>query len=146
MRRAAGSDFDKVINEHLDRAYKRVFGRAPGSPNFGARYMEPPVDVYETKTEVVVLMEIAGIPEEEIEVEVDGTTMLISGERKALPGKPDRSYSQIEIIQGAFRREILLPCQVNAEKLNADYRDGILEIVLPKAEPSRGRQLRIVVR
>ena len=140
------SEFDRRIHEHLERAYQRVFGSAPGSPGWCAPYMEPPVDVYQTETAVVVLMEIAGISEEEIVLEVDGHNMRIRGERKALSGRPQRSYSQMEIAQGAFQREILLPAAVNPERLEAVYKDGILEIVLPKAAPTRGSQLRIVVR
>jgi HSP20 family protein len=140
------SGFDSRIQDHLDRARKRLFGNQPGSPNFCAPYMEPPVDVYQTDTHVVVLMEIAGIPEEEIEVEVDGRSMTITGERKALSGPVPRAYFQMEIANGAFRREILLPSEVNPENLRAVYKDGILEIALPRSEARRGRQLRIVVR
>jgi HSP20 family protein len=140
------SDFDQRIQEHLDRAYRRVFGNSPGSPNFCSPYMEPPVDVYETKTHVVVLMEIAGIPEAEIEIEVDGPQMTIRGERRAIEGPPDRAYHQLEIANGPFQRAIRLPAEVNPEQLEAVYKDGILQIAVPKSEPNRGRQLRIVVR
>ena len=142
------SGFDpRGIQEHLDRARRSLFGNSPpGSPNFCPPYMQPPVDVYQTETHVVVLMEIAAIPEEEIEVEVEGRTMLIRGERKALSGPVPRAYHQMEIVHGLFQREILLPAEVNPEKLKAVYKDGILEIALPKSEARRGRQLRIVVR
>jgi HSP20 family protein len=139
------SDFEHRIREHMEKAYQRVFGSSPGSPNFCAPYMEPPVDVYQTDKEVVVLMEIAGIPEEEIELQVEGHSMLIRGERRPLPGHPRREYSQMEIAHGAFQREILLPSSVDAESMRADYKNGILEIVLPKTTPAHGRQLRIVV-
>ena len=142
------SGFDpRGIQEHLDRARRSLFGgAAPGSPNFCPPYMQPPVDVYQTETHVVVLMEIAAIPEEEIEVEVEGRTMLIRGQRKALSGPVPRAYHQMEIVHGLFQREILLPAEVNPEKLKAVYKDGILEIALPKSEAHGGRQLRIVVR
>lgn len=141
------SGFDPRIQEHLDRARQRLFGNSPpGSPNFRPPYMEPPVDVYQTESHVVVLMEIAAIPEEEIQIEVEGRTLLIRGERKALTGPVPRAYHQMEITHGLFQREILLPAEVNPEKLKAVYKDGILEIALPKSEARRGRQLRIVVR
>jgi HSP20 family protein len=143
------SGFDpRGIQEHLDRARRSLFGggSSAGSPNFSPPYMQPPVDVYQTESHVVVLMEIAAIPEEEIEIEVEGRTMLIRGERKALSGPVPRAYHQMEIIHGLFKREILLPAEVNPEKLKAVYKDGILEIALPKSEARRGRQLRIVVR
>lgn len=140
------SDFEQNIQEHLSRAYQRIFGGKPGSPNFGPTYMEPPVDVYHTDTEVVVLMEIAGIPEEEIEIEVEGLSMLVRGERKPMRGRPGRRYSHMEIVHGPFQRAIHLPGEVNPQEASAVYKDGILEIVLPRAAPSRGAHLRILVR
>jgi HSP20 family protein len=140
------SGFDPRIQEHLDRARRTLMGGSPGSPNFCAPYMEPPVDVYQTETHVVVLVEIAGIPEEEIDIEVEGRNMLIRGERKALSGPALRAYHRMEIAHGVFQCDILLPTEVNPEELSAVYKDGILEIALPKSEARVGRQLRIVVR
>ena len=68
------------------------------------------------------------------------------GTRPPLPGRPRMSYSQMEIAHGPFRRELLLPAEVNAEAAVANYHDGILEVVLPKAPTGLHRQLRIVAR
>jgi HSP20 family protein len=107
--------------------------------------MEPAVDVYQTDSEVVVLMEIAGIPEEEIELQVEGRSLVIHGHRKPARGGPRRVYSQMEITTGPFRRNLLLPAEVNAEEAHAAYQNGILEIRLPMTRPSTGRHLRIIV-
>ncbi len=139
------SDFEQHIQERMSRAYERVFG-SPANPGFGRPYMEPPVDIYHTDNEVVVLMEIAGIPEEEIELEVEGRSMVVRGRRKPLSGRPNRVYSQMEITHGAFQRDLLLPSEVNAEAAKAVYKDGILEITLPITKPHGGRHLTIVVR
>ena len=139
------SDFEQHIQERMSRAYQRVFG-SPANPGFGRPYMEPPVDIYHTDKEVVVLMEIAGIPEEEIELEVEGRSMIVRGRRKPLGGRPNRVYSQMEITHGAFQRDLLLPSEVNAEAAKAVYKDGILEITLPVTKPHGGRHLTIVVR
>jgi len=133
------------IRERMDQAYQRVIG-APGRPHFTVSPIEPPTDVYETEQEVIILMEIAGIADEEVELELEGATLSISGERKPVPGRPDRVYSQMEICDGHFRRDILLPAEVNADEAKAVYKDGMLEIVLPKAGPTPTRQLRITVR
>jgi HSP20 family protein len=138
------SDFER-IRERLDRAW-RLFGGSPGSPNFCAPYMEPPVDVYQTDSHIVVLMEIAGVAGEEIELQVEGMTMVVRGERKPLPGRPKRVYSQMEITTGLFQREIALPTSVNPEDAQAVYKDGMLEITMPKTVPMGGTHLRIVVR
>ena len=139
------SDFEQHIQERMSRAYQRVFG-SPANPGFGRPYMEPPVDIYHTDKEVVVLIEIAGIPEEEIELEVEGRSMIVRGRRKLIGGRPNRVYSQMEIMHGAFQRDLLLPSQVNAEAAKAVYKDGILEITLPVTKPHSGRHLTIVVR
>jgi HSP20 family protein len=148
MARRTASQFsgiDPHIQEHLARARRTLMGGSPGSPNFCPPFLEPPVDVYQTETRVVVLMEIAAIPEEEILIEVEGRIMLVRGERKALSGPPLRAYHQMEIAHGVFQREIFLPAEVNPEELSAVYKDGILEIALPKSAAHSSRQLRIVV-
>lgn len=133
------------IHEHMERAYQKVIG-GPGSPRFCVPFLEPPVDVYETDKEIVILVEMAGISEEEVELLVDGDTLVLRGERKPLPGRPGRVYSQMEISHGRFQRDLLLPSDVDAEGARATYKDGILEIVLPKTTPVVNRPLRIVVR
>ena len=133
------------IRERMQKAYKQVLG-GPGSPGFCAPYMEPAADVYETADEVIVIIEIAGISGEELELEIEGRTLIISGQRRPLHGKPQRSYSQMEIAHGAFRRELLLPSEVDAESAAAVYKDGIFEVVLPKTGPHGNRHLRIVAR
>jgi HSP20 family protein len=132
------------IRERMEQAYQRVLG-APGRPGFCEPFMEPPVDVYETESEVVVVMEMAGIAEQEIDLQTDGATLFIRGHRRPLLGRPRRVYSQMEICDGAFQRELVLPAEVNPDGAQAVYKDGILEIALPKASPAAGRQLRIVV-
>ena len=133
------------IRERMEQAYQRLLG-GPGSPGFCEPFMEPPVDIYQTDTDVVIQMEIAGISEEEVALDVEGSTIVIHGERKPLSGRPDRVYSQLEISQGPFRRELILPVPVTPERAQSSYKDGVLEIVLPKASPPSSRQLRIVVR
>jgi HSP20 family protein len=137
------SDYEQRIHERLDRAWRMMGG--PGSPSsFGTRYLEPPVDVYHTTSEVVVFVEMAGIANREIQLEVEGRMLVIRGNRKALPGPANREYSQIEISEGAFQRAINLPAPVNPQDAKVTYVDGILKIVLPKAASSGGIQLRIV--
>jgi HSP20 family protein len=136
------------IKERMDQAYRRVLGGpgGPGGRGFGVAYLEPAADVYETESEVVVLVEMAGISGCEIELDIDGRVLHLQGERRPLRGRPGMSYSQIEISHGMFRRDLLLPAEVDAEKASATYADGILEVVLPKARTGLNRQLRIVAR
>ena len=138
------SDFER-IRERMEQAWQQVLG-PPGAPRFSSPLIEPPVDVYETDDEVVVVAEIAGISVEEVEIVVDGRVLTLCGERKPRPGRPGRLYSQMEIGHGPFRRELLLPSDVNAEEAQAEYAQGMLEIVLPKVTRRVSRHVRLVVR
>lgn len=146
MNRRASDIFSQFehIHERMDQAYRRLTG-SPGSPGFSQPFIEPPVDVYETVDEVVVLIEMAAIVPDEVELEVEGRALVLRGERKPLRGRPGRVYSQMEIGDGCFRRELVLPAEVDAGSASAVYQDGILELSLPKSSPSPSRQLRIVV-
>jgi HSP20 family protein len=138
-------DLQHQIREHMDRA-RRIFGGPTGSGDFVAPYLEPPVDVYVTDDEVVVLVEVAGIKPEDIQIEVTDETLTVRGERLPLPGRPRRRYTQMEIPTGAFRRSVDLPASVNPEAAQAVYKDGILEVALPRATRVTKAHLRIVVR
>lgn len=147
MTRKAADIFSEFehIRERMDQAYRQVLG-SPGSPGFGVPYLEPAADVYETDEAVVVLVEMAGIPGAELVVEIEGRVLHLRGERRPLPGRPNMIYSQMEIAHGPFRRELILPAEVNAKAAAATYKDGILEVVLPKARSEVHSQLRIVAR
>lgn len=138
------ADFQR-IRERMERAWQQVLG-PPGSLRFCPPLIEPAVDIYETEREVVVVVEMAGISEGEVEVTIDGRKLVINGERKPSAGRPGRLYSQMEICHGPFRREMLLPAEVNPDGARVEYSRGMLEIVLPKVRRSLGRPVRIVVR
>ena len=138
------ADFER-IRERMEQAWRQVLG-PPGSTRFCPPLIEPAVDVYETEREVVVVVEMAGISEGEVDITIDGRTLVISGERKPTAGRPGRLYSQMEICHGPFRRELLLPIDVDPDGARVEYSRGMLEIVLPKVRRPAGRPVRIVVR
>jgi HSP20 family protein len=137
------SDFEH-IRERMEEARRRVIG-APGRPGFTTPFIEPSVDVYETEDTVVIVAEIAGIGDVDVELEVEGSSCAFRGERKATSGGAKRDYRQMEISYGAFQRELLLPAEVNPDGISTVYKDGMLQITLPKASPAGGRRLKIPV-
>lgn len=137
------SEFEH-IRDRMEQARRRVIG-APGSPRFSAPFIEPALDMYETSDAVVITAEIAGIGEEDLELEVQGSSCVLPGGRKAARGGPKRDYRQMEISYGAFQRELLLPAEVNPDGLRTVYKDGMLQISLPKASPAGSRRLKIPV-
>ena len=138
------SDFER-IRERMEQAWQQVLG-PPGAPHFRPALIEPPTDVYETDECVIVVSEMAGISEEEVEITVDGRVLILSGERKPAGGQQGRLYSQMEIGHGPFRRELLLPAEVDADEAKAVYSQGMLQIELPKVSRRASRRhLKIVV-
>ena len=95
----------------------------------------PPTDEYETEESYIIRVEIAGMREEDFEVAVENHTLHISGNRPDFLER--RAYHQMEIRFGKFATAIPLPGAVNVEQSRAEYKDGFLTIVLPKATPNQ---------
>jgi HSP20 family protein len=94
----------------------------------------PPTDVYETETNFVVRVEAAGMREEDFTINVEDNFMVISGVRSESPEW--RAYRQMEIRFGEFSTAIELPLGVDVSKADADYKDGFLNVILPKLKPT----------
>jgi len=95
----------------------------------------PPTDVYETKDSVVVRVEVAGMREEDFSISLSGKELVIRGIRPDIAER--RAYHQMEIIFGEFMSEVELPCDVDAEQVNAEYKMGFLRLELPKTYPQK---------
>lgn len=120
-----------------------VVSRKPPVVRFSPKTWQPAIDVYETDKDVVVLVELAGLKEDEIEVVVHDNILIIKGERKDSKQGIKRTYSQMEILWGPFERDITLPANVNVNQIKAFYEAGFLEVVLPKLNKERPRHIDI---
>jgi HSP20 family protein len=99
-----------------------------------ARAWVPRADIYETGAAYIVTLEIPGIEREEIDIVVEGTYLSVSGRRpEPLQGTCTR-WHQMEIAHGPFERVIVLPEAADPERITATYRDGFLDITIPRAE------------
>lgn len=95
----------------------------------------PPTDVYRTSDRVVVVIEIAGMNEEDFEIVLQNRQLTVSGVRQQLTNREeDVAYHQMEIERGAFRTVIHLPWNVDRAKVTATYRDGLLKIGMPRLD------------
>lgn len=106
----------------------------------------PAIDVYDSKDNVMVKADIPGMKKEEIEVSVHGDTLIIKGEKKQEKEVKEKDYVRTERFYGSFNRAITLPGAVDASKVNASYKNGVLELVLPKKEESKPKQLKIDIK
>ncbi len=95
----------------------------------------PPTDEYETGEAYVVRVEVAGMREDDFEVFLENNLLLISGSRSDLPER--RAYHQMEIRFGKFATAIDIPGPVEVEQASAEYKNGFLTVILPKAKPKQ---------
>lgn len=128
------------IQAEMDRLFDTFFSRPV---RVGNQVWAPFVDVYETKDELVVSAELPGINEKEIQVTMTGDLLTIKGERSQEREMKDENYHRLERFYGKFERNIPIPVPVQSNKIKATYRNGVLEIHLPKAEEVKPKEIKI---
>lgn len=132
------------IQQEMNRLFDSFFGR-PLAVGAAERVWVPPVDVCETKDDLVVSLELPGVREKEVEVAITGDLLTVKGERRFSRESKDESFHRMERVYGKFERTIPLPVAVQTDKVKATYRDGVLDIRLPKVEEVKPRQIKIDV-
>lgn len=107
-------------------------------PEIFGRRVVPPVNIAETEKSWCVSVELPGLQEKDIQVQLMGEQLLISGERKWEEEKRNKEYHTVESQYGSFERSIRLPANVrlDPENISATYKRGILEVTVPKLEPT----------
>jgi len=138
------ADFE-YLHQEMEEMWERLTGGQGRRPRLCPPILEPPVDVYETAEEVVILAEIPGIGDEEVQIDLHGDRLRFHGQKNDHHAAPGHRHSQIEICYGTFERTVSLPAEVDPEGVQVSYRDGFLKIVLPKRQRQRHR-VRVTVR
>jgi len=103
----------------------------------------PAVDIFETEGEIVVKAELPGMERKDITLNLEKNVLTLKGERRFEKETKEDNYHRIERSYGTFSRAFSIPATVDEEKIRADYKDGVLKIVLPKKEQSKPKQIRI---
>ena len=101
------------------------------------------VDVYQTPSDVVIKSIIGGAKPEDIDIEIANDMITIKGKRENFDEIKTEDYYYQECFWGAFSRSIILPVDVEADKIKATIKDGILKVVLPKAEKNKTKKIRV---
>jgi HSP20 family protein len=105
----------------------------------------PALDLYQNNDNVVAVVELPGMRKEDVEISLHDGMLTIGGERKSEQGADGENATRTERFTGKFRRSITLPTRVDANKVNATYKDGILTVTLPKAEEAKPKQIQVNV-
>ena len=136
----------------MERMFGDFFGRSLRPfwderrwPGRDVEISAPAVDLYEEKDEIVAKAELPGMSKDDIEVNIDDHQLTIKGEKKKEEEVKEKSYYRSERSYGSFARILDLPSEVQVEKARASFKNGVLEIHLPKTEQAKKKEIKVKV-
>jgi HSP20 family protein len=132
------------MREEMDRLFSQFFGRGgDGEEATWGGTWAPPVDIYETDEAFVLKAELPGFSKEDLQIELHDNRLTLRGERKHETEAKEEQYHRRERAYGRFERAFWLPTPVDADKIQATFKDGVLELKLPKSEAAKPKRIAI---
>ena len=132
------------LSDRLNRMFEEISGFNVDNEITGS--WAPAVDVYESENAIEIKADLPGMTEKDIDVTVENNTLTIKGERKFENEEKRESYHRVERQHGSFYRSFQLPNTVDVTRINGNFRNGILELALPKKEETRPKKIAINVK
>lgn len=144
-----GEEFEQWLDRFMDDMWRRpfpsLFGRDRWLPIRPLSIRMPSLDVYEEKDSVVVKAELPGMRKEDVEVNLAGENLTIKGEKKEDKEVKEDDYYRRERSYGSFLRTVALPCEVKSGEIKASFKDGVLEIRMPKTEEAKKKSIAVKI-
>jgi HSP20 family protein len=137
-------EFEKMRKE-MDRLWDSFLEGRPGRRAREGEEWVPSLDFSETKSDLVVKAELPGIDPKDIDISINEGVLTIKGEKRQEKEEKEEGYHLVERSYGSFTRSIRLPGEVQNDKINASYKNGVLKINLPKSEEAKKREIKIKV-
>ncbi len=132
--------------DSLQREMNRLFDSLSPTPttkeNMGVAFI-PPAEIHETPEAIHLKLEIPGMEAKDLDVHVTAEAVSISGERQSEIQSEDKGVTRSELRYGQFRRVIPLPTPIQNDKVQADYKNGILSLILPKVEAEKTKVVKV---
>lgn len=136
------------LQRQMNRLFESFAGKAPQGPfeeEISSLEFGPPVDIIEDEQKLTFKVEVPGIEEKDIKVEVENNVLTVRGERKLEKEVKEENFRRMERHYGAFARSFSLPPSVDAEKIEANYNNGVLAIQMPKRAEAKPKQIKVNV-
>jgi HSP20 family protein len=134
--------FASAINQVFDDFLPGFFGRSESTPTVNFR---PSVDIVEQEDKILLRADMPGLDKGNIKVTVDDGLLTIEGTRNETRKETDKGYVRNERFVGTFSRSFNLPAWADAAKIGADYKNGVLEVTIPKTEAAKPKEIDIKV-
>jgi HSP20 family protein len=133
------------MRKEMDHLWDSFFEERPRLKAEEVREWFPSLDVAETKDSLVVKAEIPGMDPKDIDISLSNEILTIKGEKKQEKEEKEENYHLIERSYGKFIRSVRLPGEVKSDKISASYKNGVLNIILPKSEEAKKKEVKIKV-
>ena len=128
------------------RDFERFFGWDPEqTEELNEANWSPKVDIYETQDNYVINAELPGLTKDQINIDVNDNTLTIKGEKKFEEKVEKDNYVRVERSYGTFSRSFVLSDNVNTEGITANYKEGVLELTLPKKEEAKPKEIKVQI-
>ncbi len=131
------------VNKMFDQTVRTLYPETEEELERGT--WAPAVDIHETEDSFVVKADLPGVNKDDIQIDLKDNTITLKGERKFENKVSKDNYIRVERSYGTFVRSFTLPQNVDAEKIKAAYKDGVLELTLPKKEEAKPKQIKVEV-
>jgi HSP20 family protein len=131
------------IQSRINELFEDALGRTRAQQSAAAGVWYPPVDILESKDSYLIRAELPGMRNEDLKTEVNEGILTLSGERKLEEPASGVEYHRVERVTGKFSRSFHVPQTVNPDGIKATYKDGILEVQVPKADEAKPRRIAI---
>jgi HSP20 family protein len=134
------------VQERVNRVLGEFYGGRGQDDVMRRGTWIPPVDIYEGPNhEMVIKAELPDIRREDIDIRVEDNTLTISGEKKLDEDVKQEQFHRVERAYGTFTRSFSLPATIDTEKVNAEYKNGVLTVKLPMREEAKPKQIQVKV-
>ncbi|NPA39745.1 MAG: Hsp20/alpha crystallin family protein [Thermodesulfobacteria bacterium] len=133
------------LKKEMDRIWQEFFGKGFAPEKWEGIEWVPAVDVSETDDAVIVKVDVPGVKPEDMEISLVDNVLVIKGEKKREEEEKKENFYRMERFYGSFMRSIQLPCEVEVDKIEANYKDGVLKIILPKKPEEKKKVIKINV-
>jgi len=146
MTLARWKPFGDLVSMHdrINRLFEDAFKGFDQSTDSLASWY-PSADIYETKDEYAFKLEVPGLSKDDVKIELNDNTLSISGEKKESNEVKKENFHRIESYSGKFSRSFSLPRNIDTKKINANMKNGVLELRIPKAEEQKTKAIPISV-
>jgi len=125
----------------LDRFFEEENRWPPFAPM--RKFLAPAMDIYEEKNNIVVEMPLAGVPPEKVDISIENDLLTVKGEVEEKKETKEENYYHKEIKRGSFVRQASLPMAVKGDGAKAETANGMLKIIIPKAEKAKGKKISV---